>query len=95
MLLELSMTLTTLLGKYFFLRDSSNNPEGVIRDSRVSLIFSHASYNLNTIVLCLFLLGIIKVLYCLKFYGTMGGVEGNGLFLFASLKNSCFAFESN
>ncbi|XP_046455625.1 glucose dehydrogenase [FAD, quinone]-like isoform X3 [Daphnia pulex] len=34
MLLELSMTLTTLLGKYFFLRDSSNNPEGVIRDSR-------------------------------------------------------------
>jgi hypothetical protein len=39
MLLELSMTLTTLLGKYFFLRDSSNNPEGVIRDSRVSFDF--------------------------------------------------------
>lgn len=37
MLLELSMTLGTLLGKYFFLRDSANNPEGVIRDSRVSV----------------------------------------------------------
>ena len=37
MLLELSMTLGTLLGKYFFLRDSASNPEGVIRDSRVSV----------------------------------------------------------
>lgn len=37
MLLEFTMTMTTLLGKYFFLRDSANNPEGVVRDSRVSL----------------------------------------------------------
>ncbi|EFX83711.1 hypothetical protein DAPPUDRAFT_239874 [Daphnia pulex] len=42
MLLELSMTLTTLLGKYFFLRDSSNNPEGVIRDSREVKDVCHA-----------------------------------------------------
>ncbi|KAK4014877.1 hypothetical protein OUZ56_027387 [Daphnia magna] len=34
MLLEFTMTMTTLLGKYFFLRDSANNPEGVVRDSR-------------------------------------------------------------
>lgn len=74
MLLELSMTLTTLLGKYFFLRDSSNNPEGVIRDSRVSLIFSPVSYNSNTIVfvLCLFLLCKLRF-YCLKFQGTIYG----------------------
>lgn len=36
MLLELGMTLTTLLGKYFFLRDYPGNSEGVLRDSRVS-----------------------------------------------------------
>ncbi len=67
MLLELGMTLTTLLGKYFFLRDSSNNPEGVIRDSRVSLIFSHVSYKIfkhDSAMSILF--GIIKVLLLLK-----------------------------
>lgn len=38
MLLELGMTLTTLLGKYFLLRDYPGNPEGVVRDTRVSLL---------------------------------------------------------
>lgn len=45
MLLELGMTLTTLLGKYFLLRDYPGNPEGVVRDTRVSLM---ASYNIHS-----------------------------------------------
>lgn len=36
MLLELGITLSTLLGKYFLFRDYSGNPEAIIRDTRVS-----------------------------------------------------------